>query len=106
MLGGIGKIKMVRYRMPQYLVMSLTLKIFICSNFPYKNLNAISIHTVYHLYTKYMQTSVCIQDNLRNFGPNVHILMFANCMQTVDHTPLYVICLHANANCIYTVYIQ
>ena len=32
--------------------------------------------------------------------------MFANCMQTVDYTPLYVICLHENANCIYTVYIQ
>ena len=26
--------------------------------------------------------------------------MFTNCMQTVDHIPLHVICLHANANCI------
>ena len=49
-----------------------------------------------------MYTNISMYTRYSNFGPNVHILMFANCMLTVDHIPLYVICLHASANCIYT----
>ena len=64
-------------------------------------------YTVYSLlFVHILYANISMYTRYSNFGPNVHILMFANCMQTVDHISLYVICLHANANCKYTVHMQ
>ena len=65
-----------------------------------------NLHTYSLSFVHKMYANISMHTRYSNFGPNVHILMFANCMQTVDHIPQYVICLHANAICIYTVYIQ
>ena len=78
-----------------------------------------NLHTYSLLFVRKMYANISMYTRYSNFGPNVYILMFANCMQTVEYIlmfanhmqtveyiPLYAICLHAHANCIYTVHMQ